>query len=177
MPFLQKMFECSVCGTILNIDENSGSWLPCSKCRSTSLKPITDIKEQLLFRAKATGTPGKPDLEIKIADDLHKDTSEWRQLKMTIDRISDSYEKKVINPETDEELYSNKEPLSHHQGRGSAKPKSKGSARKGRRQLCAYASDGATRVARIEQRGMRGIRRDLGFRFASSGLHDSNVRC
>ena len=128
MPFLQKMFECSECGAILDTSENSGLLLPCGECGSTSSKPITDIKEQLVFKAKATGASGKPDLEVKIADDLYKETNEWRQLKMTIDRINDSYEKTVINPETDEELYHKKEPLSHHQGRGSAKQRSKGAS-------------------------------------------------
>jgi predicted nucleic acid-binding Zn-ribbon protein len=124
MPFLQQMFECAECGAILGTNENNELSI-CKECGSASFQPITGIKEQLKFIAKKTGASGKPDFEVKIADDLHKKTNEWRQLKMTIDRINDLYEKRVINPETDEELYYNKEPLSCHQGRGSAKQKSK----------------------------------------------------
>ncbi|MEK9133364.1 MAG: hypothetical protein AAB333_00745 [Pseudomonadota bacterium] len=86
---------------------------------------MTDLKETLVLKVKAKGASGDPDLRVKIADDLHRETNEWRQLKMVIDKKSDTYEKTVINPETDEVLYYQKEPLSRHTGRGSAKQKPK----------------------------------------------------
>jgi len=127
MPFLQQLFECSVCGAVLDTDEENGL-LPCGECSSTSSKPITDLKETLVLKVKAKGASGDPDLRVKIADDLHKETNEWRQLKMVIDKKSNTYEKTVINPETDEVLYYQKELLSRHTGRGSAKQKPKGTS-------------------------------------------------
>ncbi len=126
MPFLQQLFECTECGTVLDTDEERGLLLPCRQCGATSSKPITDLKETLVLKIKPAGASGDPDLTIKIADDLYKKTNEWRQLKMSIDKKSDTYEKTVINPETDEVLYHNREPLSRHTGRGSANHKIKG---------------------------------------------------
>lgn len=125
MPFLAKLFECSKCGAVIDRDEENDSLLPCGECGGTSFMPITDIKEALTLKVKQTGTTGDPDLTIKIADDLYRKDMEWRQLKMSIDKTNDSYEKTVINPETDEVLYYKKEPLSSHTGRGSAKQKTK----------------------------------------------------
>jgi hypothetical protein len=125
MPFLNKLFRCSQCGAVLDTDEESGTLLPCGECGATSSKPITDIKETLILKIKQLGATGDPDLRIKIADDLYKEDKEWRQLKMSIDKINDSYEKTVINPETEEVLYHKKEALSSHKGRGSARQKPK----------------------------------------------------
>lgn len=125
MPFLTKLFECSECGAVLDTDEESGLLLPCNECGATCSKPITDVKETLILKIKQVGATGDPDLKIKVADDLYKDTMEWRQLKMSIDKKNDSYEKTVIDPETDKVLYHNEQALSSHTGRGSAKQKSK----------------------------------------------------
>ncbi|MGB3222550.1 MAG: hypothetical protein WBB23_07095 [Desulforhopalus sp.] len=130
MPFLKKMFECSNCNALLSTDKETSSLLPCSECGTNSPRPINDIKETLVIKVRPSGATGGPDLRIKIADDFHKDTMTWRQLKMSINKVDDVYEKTVINPETDEVLYHNKEPLSSHKGRGSAKNKSKDSGDK-----------------------------------------------
>lgn len=121
MPFLQQLFECTECGTVLDTDEVRGLLLPCGQCGATSSKPIIDLKETFVLKVKPAGASGAPDLTVKIADALYKKTNEWRQLKMSIDKKNDIYEKTAINPETDEVLYYNREPLSHHTGRGSAK--------------------------------------------------------
>ena len=72
---------------------------------------------------KSAGKSGDPNIKIKIYDDFHKDTKEWRQGIMTISKQDDCYEKVVINPETDEELFRKKEKLTEHKGHGSAKNK------------------------------------------------------
>jgi len=130
LPFLSKLFECSECGEVLETDEETHSLLPCGVCGATSSKPITDIKEILILKVRQSGATGDPDLKVKIADELYKETMEWRQLKMSIDKTNDCYEKTVIDPETDKVLYHNKEPLSSHKERGSAKQKSKGTGEK-----------------------------------------------
>ena len=104
MPFLNKLYECSQCGTLLGTDEEGGSLLACPKCGAISSQPITDIKETVILKIKQRGATGDPDLKIKIADDFYKEDMRWRQLKMIIDKTKDSYEKTVINPETDEIL-------------------------------------------------------------------------
>ena len=121
MPFIHQLFECTECGAVLETDEERKLLLPCGQCGATTSKPITDLKETFALKVKPANASGAPDLTVKIADDLYKKTNEWRQLKMSIDKKNDIYEKTVINPETDEVLYYNREPLSHHTGRGSAK--------------------------------------------------------
>jgi predicted nucleic acid-binding Zn-ribbon protein len=121
MPFLTKLFECSQCGTVL--DEESGSLLPCSECGATSYRPITDLKEKVILQIDRN-------LRIKICDELYKKDMQWRQINYSIDKTNDSYEKTVINPETDEVLYHKREALSSHAGRGSAKQKPKDGPKK-----------------------------------------------
>jgi DNA-directed RNA polymerase subunit M/transcription elongation factor TFIIS len=123
MTFLTQLFECSGCGALLERDEDSGALLACSECGSTSSRPIIDIKEEVIFKVKQSGATGDPALKIKIADEFYQEKSEWRQIKMSINKNDDNYEKTVINPKTDEVLYHNSEPLSRHTGRGSAKRK------------------------------------------------------
>jgi predicted nucleic acid-binding Zn-ribbon protein len=123
MPFIPKLLECSECGTILDTDDENGLLLPCKDCGATTSKANTDIKQSIIFKIKPAGATGDPELKIKIADDFHKDTKKWRQLKMSIDKTNNIYEKTVIDPNTDEVLYHNQEPLSSHTGRGSEKKK------------------------------------------------------
>lgn len=129
MAFLTPLYECSECGQLLETDDDSGSLLPCSRCGARSPKPITDMKEKTTIKFKQVGATGDPDLKMKIADEFYRETGEWRQIKMSIDRTNDYYEKTVINPETDEVLYYKKEPLSRHTNRGSAKQKTAKSKR------------------------------------------------
>ncbi|MFH0958046.1 MAG: hypothetical protein V1897_05005 [Pseudomonadota bacterium] len=133
MPFLSKLFECAQCGSLLDTDEESGLLKPCNECGATSSKPITAVKETVILKIKQAGAAGDPDLKIKIADEIYKEKMEWRQIKMSIDKKSDIYEKTVINPETDQVLYQNKEALSAHTGRGSAKHRSKRASDKDKR--------------------------------------------
>jgi len=123
MAFLTQLFECFVCGALLERDEESGALLVCGECGSTLSRPITGIKEKITFKVQQSGTKGNPDLEVKIADEFYRENNEWRQIKMSINRNDDHYEKTVINPNTDEVLYHNSEPLSQHTDRGSAKQK------------------------------------------------------
>jgi DNA-directed RNA polymerase subunit M/transcription elongation factor TFIIS len=127
--FLTQLYECSECGQVLQTDDDTDCLLPCSRCGATSSKPIKDIQERVTIKFKQVGATGSPDLRIKIADELYQETGEWRQIKMSVDKTNDDYEKTVINPETDEVLYHNREPLSHHTGRGSAKRKATKSKR------------------------------------------------
>lgn len=123
MAFLTQLFECSDCAALLERDEASGALLVCGECGSTLSRPITGIKEKITFKVRQLGIKEDTDLEIKIADEFYREKSEWRQIKMSINKNDDHYEKTVINPKTDEVLYHNSEPLSQHTGRGSAKRK------------------------------------------------------
>lgn len=113
MPFLKTLYECGQCGEVLDRKESS-SFGSCSVCGCSNALPIDDIKETLVFKVKESGATGKPSIQVKIYDDFHRNTQEWRQVKMSINRQNDAYHKIVINPKTDEVIYENEEPLSKH---------------------------------------------------------------
>jgi DNA-directed RNA polymerase subunit RPC12/RpoP len=123
MSFFPASFECSGCGILLEKDIENNTLLPCKNCGSTISNQIKDIRKTLTIKMKPAGKSGDPNIKIKIYNDFHKDTKEWRQVKMTISKQDDCYEKVVINPETDEELFRKKEKLTEHKGHGSAKNK------------------------------------------------------
>ena len=67
------------------------------------------------------GNGGRPYLESKAGDDLFRDTGEWLSLQRVIDRENDLYKERISNPQTGEVIRYREEPLSQHQGHGSAK--------------------------------------------------------
>lgn len=121
MPFFTKLFECAECGTLLDTDKDNQLIQVCNECGSTISNPIDNIQETLSIKFKQVGKSGDPYLKIKISDELYKKTMEWRQIKMVIDKSNDSYEKTVIDPISGQVVFHNKESLSEHTGRGSAK--------------------------------------------------------
>ena len=121
MDFLSRLYECTMCGMVLTCTEDAEKDITCPVCGLTPCIPITDIREELKFKAKPHGKTGRPELEITIKDELHKDTNELRQIKMIVDRGHNDWEKTVIDTVSGDERYHKKEPLSDHINRGSAK--------------------------------------------------------
>ena len=121
MKFLSHLYECTLCGIVFTWTGETGENITCSECGSKSCIPMTDIREGLKFKAKPHGKAGRPELEITIKDEFHKDTNELRQIKMIVDRGHNNWEKTVITADSGEERYYKKEPLSDHVNRGSSK--------------------------------------------------------
>jgi hypothetical protein len=68
---------------------------------------------------------GKPSLELTSGDDLHRKSGVWMKLERVIDRVKDWYREVIINPKTGDIVHKCEEPLSRHQGHGSASKKQK----------------------------------------------------
>ncbi len=70
--------------------------------------------------------PGKkkPYEELKVGEDLHRDTGTWSKLDRRIDRENDRYQEHIENAEGRVVRHVD-EPLSEHQGHGSAKKRAK----------------------------------------------------
>ena len=83
-------------------------------------EPI-DVKERLDAKVKNDHFGRKPKFEIRSEDSLYRKTNQWHRLARVIDRENDRYDKTVANPTTGEIVYECHEPLSHQQGRGSAR--------------------------------------------------------
>ena len=86
------------------------------------LEETLTLRAMLGFKARTQGR-GKPYIEGKIGDDRHDATGKWMQLRRIVDRAKDWYEEVVTDPETGKVVHRCEEPLSEHQGRGSAKRK------------------------------------------------------
>lgn len=67
------------------------------------------------------GTLGRPFYETKSGADLHRATGRWMQRQLIIDRENNRYSERVIDPETGQIVHVCEEPLSEHQGHGTAK--------------------------------------------------------
>ncbi|MFN2526549.1 MAG: hypothetical protein ABR505_09880 [Actinomycetota bacterium] len=76
------------------------------------------------IKVRRAGQTGRPAIEIKTGDDLHRDSGEWRQREMRVDREANRYTEKVTDRQG-KVVRDVDEPLSVHRGRGSAKFKKK----------------------------------------------------
>lgn len=124
---------CIACGYGYPDPDTAGSQppemhQPCPHCGAkgidfqVQLSDTVEVREMIGLKSKRQGDK-KPFIETKTGDDLHRKSGRWMKLERHIDRENDHYHEKVTNPETGEVIHENDEPLSEHQGHGSAKPK------------------------------------------------------
>ena len=123
--------KCQDCGEVLNetpatqADERG----PCPACGSKArhfevvISETVEVHEKLGLKARH-GKSGKPFLESVSGDDLHRKSGKWMSLERVIDRENDKYKEIVTDPKTGEIIHHCEEPLSQHQGHGSAKKRS-----------------------------------------------------
>src|SRR5262245_17457228 len=102
---------------------------PCPNCGSTVRVFEAEITETAITREslgmKARhGASGRPFYEGKSGADLHRATGQWMERDLVIDRENDRYVERVVDPNTGEVVHICEEPLSKHQGHGTAKKKS-----------------------------------------------------
>jgi phage FluMu protein Com len=98
----------------------------CPECGSTSLVHEIIIEDSAKGHEKGMikgkhGGSGRPFRESTFGDDLHRKTGRWMDLERVIDRDNDKYKERIVNPETGKVIHECEEPLSKHQGYGSAK--------------------------------------------------------
>ena len=126
------IINCAECGNTIDEPINKQESDPCPHCGSN--RRIMDIdlgeeivelniKEQLKITRKDPKQTGKnkTTYERLSGDDLEKKSGKWKKKERIIDRENDRYMEKVIDPETGEVTRHCDEPLSKHQGHGSAK--------------------------------------------------------
>lgn len=127
---------CRNCGKSLDepTDLDPAHRQPCPKCASLSRKMSVGLPGEmppphssLKGRGRHAGATGKRKWSIETftgADWSHSLQRFVRKVRI-LDRDNDRYVEKVVDPETGEVLRDVEEPLSEHQGHGSAKfPKS-----------------------------------------------------
>lgn len=80
------------------------------------------LHEKLGTKAKRKDK-GKPFVEQVSGDDFQRKSEKWVHIDRIIDREQDIYKELVTDPKTGEIIHKCEEPLSKHQGHGSAKGK------------------------------------------------------
>jgi predicted nucleic acid-binding Zn-ribbon protein len=120
--------KCGDCGAILaDGPEQVGASCPaCGSSRRAyyvGVGETVEVHERLSAKAKDPGRTGKQKVrtESVSGDDLHRATGRWNKLDRSIDRENDRYRERIVDPQTGAVIRSVDEPLSKHQGHGSAK--------------------------------------------------------
>ena len=124
--------RCNACGRELKEASSTPPTArkPCSSCGSTArivaleVRCTSKVRSKLGLKAR-TASSRRPFLESISGDDLFRLTGQWHKLKRVIDRARDYYLEVITDPTTGKIIRYCEEPLSKHQGRGSAK-RSKG---------------------------------------------------
>ncbi len=86
---------------------------------------VLGVYESVRGKVRSDGATGKPALEFWSGDDLTRSTGEWVTLERRNDRENDVYYERIVDKQG-VVLREVTEPLSQHQGRGSAKIKKSG---------------------------------------------------
>jgi hypothetical protein len=120
--------SCNRCGAALEIvkhraEDGSPLCIPCAEKERVVHVTDTDCAEgheDAFLKARKPGSK-KPYLEIKAGESLEHSTGLWRDRVQRVDREQDQYHKVIKDQTTGEVLHECIEPLSKHQGRGSAR--------------------------------------------------------
>jgi hypothetical protein len=119
---------CPSCktGMLVTIDARPSGHAKHFSCGHTHydvhVETILTFRASLGYKAKSQ-VKGKPYIEGKAGDDLHRKTGSWMHLQRIIDRARNWYTEVVTDSETGEVVHRCEEPLSGHRGHGSAKHK------------------------------------------------------
>jgi hypothetical protein len=97
--------------------------LPTIRQIRVELTETLEFHASLGYKAKSQGK-GKPYLEGRTGDDLHRKTGKWMLLERVIDRARNWYKELITDSETGKVVHHCEEPLTDHRDRGSAKKKS-----------------------------------------------------
>ena len=121
---------CAQCQTVLNETPQTPSENrePCPNCGSMErlyqvlIEGKVEVRSSLGIKARH-GNIKKPFLEQKSGDNFSQKVQKWVYRLMRVDRDNDNYSEIVVDLDTNDVLHKSDEPLSRHQGHGSAKSK------------------------------------------------------
>lgn len=131
MPLDSESVECSECGILLGELANDTNRLPCPECGSmkrtihlqlsdTIDHPVVEMIDMKVKKPSLTGSR-KLRLHIKSGQELSRRLGRYVNKERVLDKDNDQYLEIVTDPLTGEVLHHCDEPLSKHQGHGSAK--------------------------------------------------------
>jgi hypothetical protein len=125
-----KEAYCGECGQPLNESSENPlkERIPCPNCgskkrnvRVSTFGSLT-VHRQLRIKGRRPGEK-KPFIEQVCGDAFQRKSGVWMKLRRIIDRARDWYFEEVVDPRTGKIIHRTEEPLSKHQGHGSARKK------------------------------------------------------
>lgn len=134
MEQVNQNIRCTDCGMILPLE-----WVPvcsqqcCPGCGSPNQTINIDINDPIKIEVHACMDAKEKDIllpssknprkHIFSGDDVRKIDGKWMEKERVIDKDKNYYKEIVTDPSNREIIHFNEEPLSEHQGHGSAKKK------------------------------------------------------
>ena len=125
------MAKCLCCGFEITEKKNrvEDKRRPCPQCDSLGRALVmiqnesveVNDRHRMKLRGGERTASGKPGRELVQGHDFYRISGVWNYLYRLIDRMNDRYHKKITDPKTGKIVYECQEPLSKHQGHGSAK--------------------------------------------------------
>lgn len=120
--------NCGQCGHLINESPHMAAEdrLPCPACGSTTrhievrICLAVETHSDLGLKHRRLGAK-RPISEQKHGDSFSKRLGRWMRRSRVVDRENNRYIETVIDPQTGEAIHHCDEPLSDHQGHGSAK--------------------------------------------------------
>jgi len=129
MSLEQSTVVCATCGasidTAVDTEENR---IPCTNCGGTQRHYSDTFTDVIVFRdgirvEAKHAREKRPFIEELAGPDFSRSKEKAVQKERIIDRDNDRYTEKVTDYESGETIHHCDEPLSQHQGHGSAKHK------------------------------------------------------
>lgn len=119
MANVLQLVKCSECSCFMEVCEPC-----CPQCGSTDrvveVQDGVSVSEMMGIKGWKPGFK-RPFLEVKSGDSFSYDRKKIVTRYTVVDRENDHYKEEVKDPDTGEIIHFNEEPLSIHQGHGSAK--------------------------------------------------------
>ena len=119
--------RCADCGASIDLSNTAPyARTPCNACGSIKRVLHVNVIEKIqaidgyALKGKRPGRK-KPFIEERSLPDYSRSRDKFVHLQRTIDRDNDLYSEKVTDYQTGELIHKCEEPLSQHQGHGSAK--------------------------------------------------------
>lgn len=129
-----RMVQCERCGAELPSDFAQLADQPCPICGFTAIKVTLTLRDTLTIRESLCGkvkdsaynSKRNPRHRFKVGASWSTKHEKWMHREMDVNKDQGTYREVVVDPGTGKVVHHCEEPLSQHQGHGSAKPRKAG---------------------------------------------------
>lgn len=122
----ERVTRCMDCHAVLDEEADGSPCPPCPHCGCTKrhIAITTEdtarivVREDVRLDNKDPSRLSKDKLrrQLRTGDSLHHNSGKWMQREQEVNKDTNRYRKRVVNPETGEVLRDVDEPLTEHRG-------------------------------------------------------------